>query len=579
FNLQGKYDTEILDKIILINIYNCIGVLFSFFSIIVNILKNDLFSIISLFIGLILLLSNFLYLYKTKKYTTSASILITIITSMLLLSIISPNGNPNSMYLFHTYPIITISLLGLKRGSIISLSLLGITTVLFIFTQSILIKYNIDGKAIISFVIAYLSVYLFIYFHEYIRSNSHQRTEKTMFEAQKSVKEKTEFIANLSHQIRTPLNNIIGITSLLNKTSLDAKQQDYIDTIQASAGNLYTVANSINKMSNLKYETTASNTLSFNLNLTISSTLELFSNQKLSNAKFNFNFSSKIPDKLIGDPVVIKQIFLNLIENFIKNKSTNQISLNIEVKIEKDSKEHIDCVFEISSDKPINIPLKPETNRYESIIKQEKVEIDSAKHIELLDLTITKELIKSNGGEFRIVHNSEKTVYSYTLPLKKVFKTPQKNEEKQDDITIKDTTKHLPTGGEKKSVQLKDSNILLVEDNLINQKIMQISLQNIVGNIDIANNGREALDKFDKKRYDLILMDVQMPIMDGIKTTIKLREIESMTNTHTPIIAITANALMGDRESCIEAGMDDYMSKPFQLQDLIDKMNHYLTKK
>ena len=115
-----------------------------------------------------------------------------------------------------------------------------------------------------------------------------------------------------------------------------------------------------------------------------------------------------------------------------------------------------------------------------------------------------------------------------------------------------------------------------MEDNLINQKIVLLSLKKLVKNIDVAVNGKEALDKFGTSKYDIILMDVQMPIMNGYTAAKKIREIEASTNSHTPIIAITANALMGDREECLAAGMDDYISKPFQIEVLIQKMRNLL---
>ena len=126
------------------------------------------------------------------------------------------------------------------------------------------------------------------------------------------------------------------------------------------------------------------------------------------------------------------------------------------------------------------------------------------------------------------------------------------------------------------SISLNEANILLVEDNLINQKIVILSIQKLVKNIDIANNGKEALDKFGTSKYDIILMDIQMPVMDGIIATKKIREIESSTNQHTPIVAITANALAGDKENCLAAGMNDYISKPFQPEVLVNKMKNLL---
>ena len=139
-------------------------------------------------------------------------------------------------------------------------------------------------------------------------------------------------------------------------------------------------------------------------------------------------------------------------------------------------------------------------------------------------------------------------------------------------------TSHLDSQEARKEIriELKEANILLVEDNKINQKIVILSLEKLVKNIDIANNGKEALDKFGTSNYDVILMDIQMPVMDGFLATKKIREIEASTNSFTPIIAITANAMSGDRETCLAAGMDEYISKPFQVDILIRKMESLL---
>jgi len=141
---------------------------------------------------------------------------------------------------------------------------------------------------------------------------------------------------------------------------------------------------------------------------------------------------------------------------------------------------------------------------------------------------------------------------------------------------VKDESEKKDKPKTRTSVQLDNSSVLLVEDNLINQKIVILSLKKLVRNIEIASNGKEALDKFGTSKFDIILMDIQMPIMNGIVATKKIREIEASTNSHTPIIAITANALLGDKEECIEAGMDDYISKPFQIEVLIQKMKSLL---
>ena len=136
----------------------------------------------------------------------------------------------------------------------------------------------------------------------------------------------------------------------------------------------------------------------------------------------------------------------------------------------------------------------------------------------------------------------------------------------------------INTNNEIEKTIIFEKNILLVEDNIINQKIIILSLKNIVKKIDVANNGEEALNLFKKEKYDLILMDLQMPIMDSFIATKKIREIENNSSNHTPIIAVTANALLGDRDKCIDAGMDDYISKPFKIDVLIDKMSKLILK-
>jgi CheY-like chemotaxis protein len=127
------------------------------------------------------------------------------------------------------------------------------------------------------------------------------------------------------------------------------------------------------------------------------------------------------------------------------------------------------------------------------------------------------------------------------------------------------------------SINLSEANVLLVEDDKVNQKIMVMTLRKYIENIDVAENGKEALIKFGKTKYDIILMDIRMPLMDGYKTTMKIREAEAGTNSKIPIIAVTANALSGDREKCLEAGMDEYISKPFNKKELLAKMEELLS--
>jgi len=183
-------------------------------------------------------------------------------------------------------------------------------------------------------------------------------------------------------------------------------------------------------------------------------------------------------------------------------------------------------------------------------------------------LRITQRLIELDGNRLFIYPSSESTRIEFTAK----FKEDKKSTSISD---IKEPVKQ-PESFFKNSVDINEANILLVEDNFSNQQIIILYLKNETKKIDVAFNGKEALDKFGKAKYDLILMDVQMPIMDGFKATRKIREIEKSTSTHTPIIAVTANAFPEDKEKCFASGMDDYISKPFQPEDLIRKIKKHL---
>ena len=191
-----------------------------------------------------------------------------------------------------------------------------------------------------------------------------------------------------------------------------------------------------------------------------------------------------------------------------------------------------------------------------------------------LDMNIATKIVEYYKGSINTTYDNEKLAFSFSIflekstKLDKVKKVDFSTSSQQQIVKVEDGS----------TIKIEDSNILLVEDNQINQKIILLSLKKLVKNIDVASNGKEALDKFGTSKYDLILMDIQMPIMNGYVATKKIRELELSSNTHTPIIAITANALAGDKENCLAAGMNDYLSKPFQIDTLVQKMKNLLEK-
>ncbi|MDD2550538.1 MAG: response regulator [Bacteroidales bacterium] len=470
-------------------------------------------------------------------------------------------------------PLITMAALGLKKGTYYALFVVLIYIIAMFIPFGFLAEFQNTGLSYqILSIILFAAVLIFVTLHDTIRTNQIRKKEKEHLDLKNSLKLKEDFIANLSHQIRTPLNNIMVVADILEGISDNEKQKDMIDTIHASTNNLVNVVNSMVEISNIDIKERDSVNINFNLRKTISSTIKLFSTLSSSQTAFSLKIDESVPENLIGDPVRIKQILLNLIESILKNRSSSKLNIKIIIKKVKETKDSIGLLVELRSDKPILLPLNENHNLFvtnESALTSASTQM----YIDLLELSITQKLIESNQGKLSVTLSAEDAVFSfpYTLnidsgePMVKEIKSKPKQSTETDDLMPKPT-----------AVELENASVLLVEDNLINQKIVVLSLKKLVKNIEIANNGKEALDRFGTSRFDIILMDIQMPIMNGIVATKKIREIESNSNFHIPIIAITANALLGDKEECLAAGMDDYISKPFQIEILIQKMKKLL---
>jgi CheY-like chemotaxis protein len=246
-----------------------------------------------------------------------------------------------------------------------------------------------------------------------------------------------------------------------------------------------------------------------------------------------------------GDPIILKQIFLDLF-NTIETQSSDRVTkVAINLKKTKESGTESTISLRIQTDNPI-------------------VLISDS----LTEKSLAAKFISSGKGTFTQEVGTNSTVLNIFLPYSNpVTETkPTISSQKIEELIQRD----------KAHKDLKDLRILLVEDNLINQKITLLTLKPLVHSIDTASNGKEALDRFGSNNFDLILMDIQMPVMSGLVAAEKIRALESTTNSHVPIIAITANAMIGDKEKCLSAGIDDYISKPFQPAALIDKIKRII---
>ncbi len=555
--------SEGFHKSIIFNFFSFMSLISLFVIISLNVLQKNSFLIIVLG-SLFLAIAINLVIFRRNNNFILASNIFTIIFSLFILWLLySGIINNQGVILVSIFPIINNYLLGNKRGNVSSL-------VFFALSGFAVLLPNIFGFTLVFsltnqvlYVLLYFVFLLFINIYEKIMTLRMAEMQDKINKAKNETLAKEEFISKISHQIRTPLNNLVVVTNIVNNFDLDEKQKDLIDTIQASTNNLVNVVNNIAEISNVDLLQSKDYNQDFNLETTVKNTLNLFSNENPEDLQFSINLSEDINFLVFGDPVKIKQVYLNVIENILKRTKSGKNSIGIQIKKLSESNSIVEILFNIST---TDLNQIPEITIIQNTEKTKKGRQNAI--AKLLEFTIGKRIIESLGGTLEFVITPDTFDFNFILKFKR-----------GEPIIIeieKSSEFALPEIKSEGKVILKDANILLVEDNLINQKIVLLSLKKTVKSVEVANNGKEALDKFGSAKFDVILMDIQMPIMNGIVTTKKIRSIEKSTNTHTPIIAITANALLGDKEECLAAGMDDYISKPFQIETLINKMQKQL---
>jgi CheY-like chemotaxis protein/signal transduction histidine kinase len=564
--LELQADLDVVNKLLIVYFVNFTGIAINLFFAILALTSGNNSLAIFLFSSSSALVFTLVIFHFTRQRKLS-KIFLTLVTAVTFLYLLHTGGTEGSGHFWLLlFPVFSIPLFGIRRGNVVSFLFFVVVVLYLIFQSRLNVLHPYSFAWSLRMACAYTVVHLLVYLNEYLRFHNYHVMERTIIESKNETRQKEDFLSKLSHQIRTPLNNLTVVSNLVNKSKLDTEHRDLFDTILASTINLINVVNNIVKVSEVKIEKELSSQVNFDLHSSIDNTLKLFRDQHKDRLEINLHVSRAIRTTYLGDPIRIKQIFLNIIENIIKANPNGKLYIDIGIDVRDDHESDSSVSFEIrcpqlqlESDDYGNYYTRPGTD----LIKDGTYQPEDY----FIDFTIAKKIIEYYGGEFKIVSNEEQTTLSFGFMLKKGSVGIQKPESE------KETTQLLQV---KVKIELKNANILLVEDNAINQKIIILSLKNMVKNIDIANNGKDALDKFGTSKYDLILMDIQMPVINGIVATKKIRELEATSNTQTPIIAITANALSGDKETCLAAGMNDYISKPFQVEVLVNKMKALL---
>lgn len=384
--------------------------------------------------------------------------------------------------------------------------------------------------------------------------------EKELIEAknlaEQSVKLKERFLTNMSHEIRTPMNGVIGFAKILEETNLDENQSQSVKAIRTAGENLMTIINDILDLSKIEADKIVFEAIPFSVRKTVNAITELFTPAaRDKKVTFTADISPTISDLLVGDPTRLTQILINLAGNALKFTNSGSVLLRV---TEEDECDIETCIRFSIIDTGIGIPEDMIHSIFDSF-NQASNETTRKYGGSGLGLTITKKLVELQGGIISL--ESEVAVgstFSFMIKYKKA----------QKDFTVSLDEKKTTLD----PVFLKDIKILLVEDNELNQLLTVKLFKKWNKEIDIAENGAIAIEKINSNTYDIILMDIQMPEMDGNEVTKYIREAMAAPKSQVAIIAMTAHATVDEEKRCIANGMNDYLSKPFDFNVLLEKL-------
>lgn len=389
------------------------------------------------------------------------------------------------------------------------------------------------------------------------RKNAELEAQKARLEAEEARKTQEQFLANMSHEIRTPMNGVIGMTQLLAGTELNKEQREFVEIIKESAGNLLVIINDILDLTKMVSGKIIIDKVDYVFADVVKNSIQI--NRFKAEEKgilLKTAIDKNIHPVLSGDPFRLNQILVNLISNAIK--FTEKGEVNVSVNLLEEDEERVTLEFCIQ-DTGIGI----EEDKLEDVFER-FIQASGATTRKYggtgLGLTITRQLIELQGGSVQL--KSKLGIGSTFTFFLKIIKgnagTP---------VSV------IMNAADSQQLQsLAGVKILLVEDNLINQKVAVKMLTNQGAKVAIANNGLEAIEMLREKEYDIILMDIQMPEMDGYQATRFIRKELDDPISKTPIIAMTASALTSEKDKCLNAGMDNYITKPFQAKELFEKI-------
>lgn len=391
---------------------------------------------------------------------------------------------------------------------------------------------------------------IFAEFATELAEDAKRKAESATQIAEDAVKAKQQFLSNMSHEIRTPMNAIIGFTKVVLKTELTAKQKEYLTAIKMSGDALIVLINDILDLAKVDAGKMTFEETAFKMASSISAMLHLFETKiQEKNLKLVKEYDSHIPEVLVGDPVRLHQIILNLVSNAVKFTSKGNITVG--VRLLEENEQTVTIKFAVS-DTGIGITTAKIASIFENF-QQASSDTSRLYGGTGLGLAIVKQLVESQGGSIHVESKPDTgSKFSFVLSFKKT----KGKAVAEDEVMEVDT-------------DIKHIKVLVVEDIALNQLLMKTLLDDFGFERDIAANGKIAIEKLQNTSYDIILMDLQMPEMNGFEATEYIR---NTMNSGIPIIALTADVTTVDLAKCKAVGMNDYIAKPVDERLLYSKI-------